>query len=71
MSSVLSVSTMDVLCCCMWLEFTIYVLTVCELLMLWRHLIGVKEKLDAFLTLSSYGGECSSNSLVLGNLFHP
>jgi hypothetical protein len=53
----ISVSIMHVLCCCMWLEFTTYVFTVCELLMLWRHLIGLKEKIDAFLTLSSYGGE--------------
>jgi hypothetical protein len=55
----------------MWLEFTTYVLTVSELPMLWRHLIGVKEKLDAFLILSSHGGECSSNSQVLGNHFQP
>jgi len=41
----------------MYLEFTTNVLTICELRMLWRHLIGVKEKLDAFLTLSSHGGE--------------
>jgi len=70
-SSVLSLSIMDVLCCCMWLEFATCVLTVCKLLMLWSHLIGVKEKLDAFLTISSHGGECSSNSLVLGKHFHP
>jgi hypothetical protein len=36
-----------------------------------RHLIGVKVKLVAFLTLAPYGGECPTNNLVLGNLFHP
>jgi hypothetical protein len=32
---------------------------------------GVKGKLDAFLNLTSRGGECLSKSLVLGKLFHP
>ena len=54
-----------------WLEFTTYVLTVCELWILWRKLNGVKGKLDAFLYLSSHGGECSSKSLVLGIYFPP
>ena len=57
-SSVLSVGTMHVLCCCMWVEFTTYVVTICELGMLWRHLIGVKEKFFAFLAVTPYGGEC-------------
>ena len=54
-----------------WLEFTTYVFTVCELWKLWRQLIGMKGKLDAFLNLSSRAGECSSKSLVLGKLFQP
>ena len=71
MCSVLSVSTMHVLCCFMWLEFTSSVFTICELRILWRHLIGVKGKLDAFLALTSHRVECSSNRIVLGKLFHP
>ena len=47
------------------------VFTICELRMLWSYLIGVKEKLGAFLTLTSRGCDCSSNSIVLGKLFHP
>jgi hypothetical protein len=37
---------------------------------LWGQLIGVKEKLDVFLTLTAHGGECSGITLILGNLFH-
>jgi hypothetical protein len=69
--SVLSVSTVHVLCCCMWLEFRTCYLTVCELGMLWWHLIGMKEKLVAFLTLTPFEGECSNVSILLGNHFHP
>jgi len=71
MCSVLSVSTVHVLCCCMWLEFTTNVFTVCELRILWRHLIGMEEKLAALLSLTSHGGKCSSKSIVLGKIFHP
>jgi len=36
-----------------------------------EDLMGVKEKLVAFLTFTPYGDECSRVSLHLGNHFHP
>jgi hypothetical protein len=55
---------------CFVLLHVIEVHTVHVSRVLWGQLIGVKENLDASLTLTAHGGECWSIILVLGNLFH-